>query len=110
MLRNLFASFTWLEAELLNSGFGGGDGRPSVLQVSLSDAGFALAARRTMRAQVSFGGGFGAPRAAVGFLNGGNLHVYQGNEEVQLLHLLKNKQFRSVSLDWFFLAEFQDRE
>lgn len=49
-------SFTWLEAELLDSCFGRGDGGPSVFQVCLSDAGFALAAGWSVRAQVSFGG------------------------------------------------------
>jgi len=50
MLRNLFASFTWLKAKLLDSCFSSGDGCPSVFKVSLSDAGFALAARWTVRA------------------------------------------------------------
>lgn len=88
MLRNLFASFTWLKAKLLDSCFSSGDGCPSVFKVGLSDAGFALAARWTMRAQMSFRGRFGAPWTAVGFLNGGHLHVYQENEEAQLLNCL----------------------
>lgn len=93
MLRNLFASFTWLEAELLHGCLGSGDGCPGIFQVRLGDAGFALAAGRAVGAEVSFGRGFGAPWAAVGFLNGGNLHVYQENEEAQLLHLLKTNNF-----------------
>lgn len=75
MLRNLFASFTWLQAELLHRGFGSGYGSPSIFQVALSDAGFALTARRSVRAQVAFGGRFRATGTTVGFLNGGNLHV-----------------------------------
>lgn len=93
MLRNLFASFTWLKAKLLHSCFSSGDGCPSVFKVRLSDAGFALAARGTVRAEMAFGRRLGAPWAAVGFLNGGHLHVYQENEEVQLLHLLKTNNF-----------------
>lgn len=76
MLRNLFASFTWLQAELLHRGFGSGYGSPSIFQVALGDAGFALTARRSVRAQVAFGGGFRATGTTVGFLNGGNLHVW----------------------------------
>lgn len=38
---------------------------------------------------MSFRGRFGAPWTAVRFLNGGHLHVYQENEEAQLLNLLK---------------------
>lgn len=83
MLRNLFASFTWLKAELLDGCLGSGDGRPGIFQVSLGDAGFALAAGRAVGAEMSFRRGFGTPWAAVGFLNGGNLHVYQENEEVE---------------------------
>lgn len=55
MLRNLFASFTWLNAELLHSGFGRGYGSPCVFQVGLSDTGFALAARRSVRSEMAFG-------------------------------------------------------
>lgn len=72
----LFVSFTWLEAELLDSGFGSSDGCPSIFKMSLSDTGFALAARWSVRAQVSLGGRFGTSRAAVGLLNGGHLHIW----------------------------------
>lgn len=76
MLRNLFASFTWLQAELLHCGFGSGYSSPCIFQVTLGDAGFALTARRSVWAQVAFGGGFRATGTTVGFLNGGNLHVW----------------------------------
>ena len=55
MLRNLFASFTWLNAELLHGGFGRGYGSPCVFQVGLSDTGFALTARWSMRSEMAFG-------------------------------------------------------
>lgn len=76
MLRNLFASFTWLKAELLHSGFGSGYSSPCIFQVGLSDAGFALTARWSMRAEMAFGWGFRATGTTMGFLNGGNLHVW----------------------------------
>ena len=76
MLRNLFASFTWLKAELLHGGFGSGYSSPCIFQVGLSDAGFALTARWSMRAEMAFGWGFRATGTTMGFLNGGNLHVW----------------------------------
>lgn len=42
---------------------------------------------------MSFRGRFGAPWTAVGFLNGGHLHLYQENEEAQVWHLLKPNNF-----------------
>lgn len=73
----LFVPFTWLETELLDSGFSSSDGCPSIFKVSLSDTGFALAARWSVRTQMSLRGRFGTSWAAVGLLNGGHLHIWQ---------------------------------
>jgi len=54
MLRNLFASFTWLNAELLHSGFSCGYGHPCIFQVGLGDTGFALTARWSVRSEMAF--------------------------------------------------------
>lgn len=118
MLRNLFASFTWLQAELLHCGFGSGYGSPCIFQVGLGDAGFALAARRSVRAEVTFGGGFRATRTTVGFLNGGNLHVWlqKGETGVNVApaflpsspasrHLQLSKIYVNAAACWAYLCD-----
>ena len=66
---------TWLEAGLLHGSLGGRYGDAGVLQVSLGDAAFALAAGRPVGAQLALRGGLGAARAAVGLLQGGHQDV-----------------------------------
>lgn len=116
MLRNLFASFTWLKALLLHGGFSSGYSSPCVFQVGLGDAGFALTARGSMRAEMAFRWGFRATRTTMGLLNGGNLHVWLRKSEtwvrVAPAFLLSSLVSHNLKLSWdlgwsvSFLAPF----
>lgn len=100
MLRNLFASFTWLKAELLHGGFSSGYGSSCIFQVGLGDTGFALTARWSMRAEMAFRGGFRATRTTMGFLNGGNLHVWLQKDKTWVKVALAVFSSSLVSHNW----------